>query len=72
MQSDTATEPGRHRLGEGRGEEGVARREVVDHHLVSGAAGPLSQQGGQEGRQALRIRHVRGIEVRRKRPRGFR
>ena len=33
--------------------------------------GPLSQ-GVQEGRQALRMLHVRGVEVRRKRPRGFR
>ena len=35
-----------------------------------GATGPLSQ-GVQEGRQALKIRHIDGMEVRRKRPRGF-
>jgi hypothetical protein len=32
--------------------------------------GPLSQ-GVQAGRQARRIRHIHGVEVRKKRPRGF-
>jgi hypothetical protein len=31
----------------------------------------LLSQGVQEGRQALRIRHINGVEVHRKRPRGF-
>jgi hypothetical protein len=35
-----------------------------------GETGPLSQ-GVQEGRKALRIRHINGMEVRKKRPRGF-
>ena len=34
-----------------------------------GETGPLSQ-GVQAGRQALRMRHIHGVEVRRKRPRG--
>jgi hypothetical protein len=28
-------------------------------------------QGVREGKEALRIRHINGIEVRKKRPRGF-
>jgi hypothetical protein len=32
--------------------------------------GPLSQ-GVQAGRKALRKRHINGMEVRKKRPRGF-
>ena len=35
-----------------------------------GETGPLSQ-GVQAGRKALRIRHINGMEVRKKRPRGF-
>ena len=35
-----------------------------------GETGPLSQ-GVQAGRTALRIRHIHGVEVRKKRPRGF-
>jgi hypothetical protein len=35
-----------------------------------GETGPLSQ-GVQAGRKALRIRHLNGVEVRKKRPRGF-
>jgi hypothetical protein len=35
-----------------------------------GETGPLSP-GVQEGRKALRIRHINGMEVRKKRPRGF-
>jgi hypothetical protein len=35
-----------------------------------GETGPLSQ-GVQEGRKALRISHIYGMEVRKKRPRGF-
>ena len=35
-----------------------------------GETGPLSQ-GGQARRKALRIRHINGMEVRKKRPRGF-
>ena len=35
-----------------------------------GEAGPLSR-GVQAGRKALRIRHVNGMEVRKKRPRAF-
>jgi hypothetical protein len=35
-----------------------------------GATGPLSQRV-QEGRQALRILHIHGMEARRKRRRGF-
>jgi hypothetical protein len=35
-----------------------------------GETGPLSQ-GVQVGRNALRIRHINGMEVRKKRPRGF-
>jgi hypothetical protein len=30
-----------------------------------------AQPGGQAGRKALRIRHINGMEVRKKRPRGF-
>jgi hypothetical protein len=35
-----------------------------------GETGPLSQ-GVQVGRKALRIRHINGVEVRKKMPRGF-
>jgi hypothetical protein len=35
-----------------------------------GETGPLSQ-GVQAGRKALRIRHINGMEVRKKGPRGF-
>jgi hypothetical protein len=35
-----------------------------------GEAGPLSQ-GVQVGRKALRICHINGMDVRKKRPRGF-
>ena len=35
-----------------------------------GETGPLSQ-GVQARRKALRIRHINGMEVRKKRPRGF-
>jgi hypothetical protein len=35
-----------------------------------GETGPLSQ-GVQAGRKALRIRHINGMEVRKKMPRGF-
>ena len=35
-----------------------------------GETGPLSQ-GVQAGRKALRIRHINSMEVRKKRPRGF-
>jgi hypothetical protein len=49
-----------------------AEAERVAHqrreHL--GEAGPLSR-GVQAGRKALRIRHINGMEVRKKRPRGF-
>ena len=38
--------------------------------LDLGETGPLSQ-GVQAGRKALRIRHINGMEVRKKRPRGF-
>jgi hypothetical protein len=38
--------------------------------LHLGETGPLSQ-GVQAGRKALRIRHVNGMKVRKKRPRGF-
>jgi hypothetical protein len=39
----------------------------LDGHL--GKTGPLSQ-GVQAGRKALRIRHINGLKVRKKRPRG--
>jgi hypothetical protein len=39
-------------------------------HSYLGETGPLSQ-GVQAGRKALRKRHINGIEVRKKRPRGF-
>jgi hypothetical protein len=39
-----------------------------DHHL--GETGPLSQ-GVQAGRKAIRIHHMNCMEVRKKRPRGF-
>jgi hypothetical protein len=40
------------------------------HHLYLGETGPLSQ-GVQAGRKALRIRYINGMEVRKKRHRGF-
>ena len=43
-------------------------RIVPDHHL--GETGPLSQ-GVQARRKALRIRYINSMEVRKKRPRGF-
>jgi hypothetical protein len=36
-----------------------------------GETAPLSQ-GVQVGRKAIRIRYINGVEVRKKRPRGFR
>jgi hypothetical protein len=54
--------------GGARGEEGQAHHRVGDADL--GETGPFSQ-GVQAGRQALRIRHINGMEVRKKRPRGF-
>ena len=39
-------------------------------HSYLGETGPLSQ-GVQARRKALRIRHINGTEVRKKRPRGF-
>ena len=35
-----------------------------------GETGPLSQ-GFEEGRKAIRMHHINGMEVRKKRPRGF-
>jgi hypothetical protein len=46
----------------------MVEQEADAVHL--GEAGPLSQ-GVQAGRQALRIRYINGMEVRKKRPRGF-
>jgi hypothetical protein len=47
---------------------------VADRLLDLGETGPLSQ-GVQAGRKALRLRHIDGMEVRKKvrkkRPRGF-
>jgi hypothetical protein len=45
---------------------GVSREGVRD----LGETGPLSQ-GVQAGRKALIIHHINGMEVRKKRPRGF-
>jgi hypothetical protein len=41
---------------------------IVKRYLVT-ETGPLSQ-GVQAGRKALRIRHMNGMEVRKKRPKG--
>ena len=45
----------------------AARRPNVEH---LGETGPLSQ-GVQEGRKALRILYIHGMEVRKKKPRRF-
>ena len=60
------------RPAERAGAEAV-RREGRDRVAVVrlGATGPLSQ-GAKEGRQALGVSRIRGMEARRKRPRGFR
>jgi hypothetical protein len=51
--------------------EVVAIGKVGQHEAVDlGETGPLSQ-GVQAGRKALRIRHINGMEVRKKRPRVF-
>ena len=42
----------------------------ADHAVHLGETGPLSQ-GIQARRTAIRIRHINGMEVRKKRPRGF-
>jgi hypothetical protein len=41
-----------------------------DHRPDLGETGPLSQ-GVQARKKALRTRHINGIKVRKKRPRGF-
>jgi hypothetical protein len=41
-----------------------------DETLHLGETGPLSQ-GVQAGRKALRMRYIDGVEVRKKRPGGF-
>jgi hypothetical protein len=46
------------------------QRRPAEHGLALGETGPLSQ-GVQAGRKALRIRYINGMEVRKKRPRGF-
>ena len=53
-----------------RAEDG-AHPERVDPHVAHlGETGPLSQ-GVQARRKALRIRYINSMEVRKKRPRGF-
>ena len=58
--------------GENRDAVCVAPRRVQGPRDVPhlGETGPLSQ-GVQARRKALRIRHINGMEVRKKRPRGF-
>jgi hypothetical protein len=69
VQNDHATEPylGVRHILLGLGEPARLCERVFAH---LGETGPLSQ-GVQVGRKALRIRHINGMEVRRKRPRGF-
>jgi hypothetical protein len=46
------------------------RQRAPDHRPDLGETGPLSQ-GVQARKKALRTRHINGIKVRKKRPRGF-
>ena len=46
------------------------RQGAPDHRPDLGETGPLSQ-GVQARKKALRTRHINGIKVRKKRPRGF-
>jgi hypothetical protein len=47
-----------------------AQQALGGRHGDLGETGPLSH-GVQAHRKALRIRHINGMEVRKKRPRGF-
>ena len=49
---------------------GRRRGVAVEEHGYLGETGPLSQ-GFQARRKALRMRHINSMEVRKKRPRGF-
>ena len=46
------------------------RQRAPDHRPDLGKTGPL-RQGVQARKKALRTRHINGIKVRKKRPRGF-
>jgi hypothetical protein len=68
---DPPVEPQQGDAVRGGDQRGAQRQEPLEQHLLHlGETCPLSQ-GVQEGKKALRIRYINGMEVRKQRPRGF-